>query len=58
MSTRLSISTPVVTMFPQTCGEWEKQASIDDLAQIAEAAEANRRTTNTRISFDMGALSD
>jgi probable F420-dependent oxidoreductase len=39
MSTRLSISTPVVTMLPQISGEWEKQASIDDLAQIAEAAD-------------------
>ncbi|MCV7091789.1 LLM class F420-dependent oxidoreductase [Mycobacterium interjectum] len=39
MSARLSISTPVVTMLPQISGEWEKQASIDDLAQIAEAAD-------------------
>ncbi|SPM31909.1 LLM class F420-dependent oxidoreductase [Mycobacterium terramassiliense] len=39
MSTRLSISTPVVTMLPQISGEWEKEASIDDLAQIAEAAD-------------------
>ena len=39
MSTRLSISTPVVTMLPQISGEWEKQASIEDLAQIAEAAD-------------------
>lgn len=39
MSTRLSISTPVVTMFPQTSAEWEKTASIEDLAQIAEAAD-------------------
>lgn len=39
MSVRLSISTPVVTMFPQASGEWEKQASIGDLAQIAEAAD-------------------
>lgn len=39
MSIRLAISTPVVTMFPQTSGEWEKHASIEDLAQIAEAAD-------------------
>jgi probable F420-dependent oxidoreductase len=39
MSIRLSISTPVVTMFPQTSADWEKTASIEDLAQIAEAAD-------------------
>jgi probable F420-dependent oxidoreductase len=39
MSARLSISTPVVTMFPQTSADWEKAASIEDLAQIAEAAD-------------------
>jgi probable F420-dependent oxidoreductase len=39
MSTRLSISTPVVTMFPQTSADWEKRASIEELAQIAEAAD-------------------
>ena len=39
MSTRLSISTPVVTMLPQISAEWEKRASIEDLAQIAEAAD-------------------
>ncbi len=39
MSVRLSISTPVVTMFPKTSGDWEKQGSIADLARIAEAAD-------------------
>jgi probable F420-dependent oxidoreductase len=39
MSARLSISTPVVTMLPQISAAWEKQASIDDLARIAEAAD-------------------
>lgn len=39
MSIRLSISTPVVMMLPQISGEWEKQASIDDVARIAEAAD-------------------
>jgi probable F420-dependent oxidoreductase len=39
MSIRLSISTPVVTMFPQNHGEWEKDASIEDLAAVAEAAD-------------------
>jgi probable F420-dependent oxidoreductase len=29
----------VVTMFPQLSGDWEKRASIEDLAQIAEAAD-------------------
>jgi probable F420-dependent oxidoreductase len=36
---KLSISTPVVTMFPQISADWEKRASIEDLAQIAEAAD-------------------
>lgn len=36
---KLSISTPVVTMFPQTSADWEQGASIEDLAQIAEAAD-------------------
>ena len=42
MSTRpvkLSVATPVVTMLPQASGNWEKTASIDDLAQIAQAAD-------------------
>ncbi|ORW32570.1 LLM class F420-dependent oxidoreductase [Mycobacterium paraense] len=39
MSIRLSISTPVVTMFPHNHGEWEKDASIEDLAAVAEAAD-------------------
>jgi len=36
---KLSVATPVVTMLPQTSGDWEKRASIEDLAQIAEAAD-------------------
>jgi probable F420-dependent oxidoreductase len=36
---KLSISTPVVTMFPGTSGEWEKTGTIEDIAQIAEAAD-------------------
>jgi probable F420-dependent oxidoreductase len=36
---KLSIATPVVTMLPQASRDWEKTASIDDLAQIAEAAD-------------------
>ncbi|BAX93366.1 LLM class F420-dependent oxidoreductase [Mycobacterium shigaense] len=36
---KLSVATPVVTMFPWASGEWEKTASIEDLAQIAEAAD-------------------
>ncbi|KLO34092.1 luciferase [Mycobacterium nebraskense] len=40
MSTvRFSVATPVVTMFPKTSGDWEKHASIADLARIAEAAD-------------------
>jgi len=36
---KLSVATPVVTMLPGFSGEWEKRASIDDLAQIAETAD-------------------
>ncbi|EFG77933.1 putative F420-dependent oxidoreductase, Rv2161c family [Mycobacterium parascrofulaceum ATCC BAA-614] len=36
---RLSVATPVVTMFPRASGAWEKDASIEDLAHIAEAAD-------------------
>jgi probable F420-dependent oxidoreductase len=36
---RLSVATPVVTMLPQTGGDWQKHASIKDLARIAEAAD-------------------
>lgn len=36
---KLSVATPVVTMFPQSSGDWEKNATIDDLARIAEAAD-------------------
>ncbi len=36
---KLSVATPVVTMLPQTSGDWEERASIEDLAQIAEAAD-------------------
>ena len=37
--TKLSVATPVVTMLPQISGSWEKDASIEDLTQIAEAAD-------------------
>lgn len=36
---KLSVATPVVTMFPQSSGDWEKHASIEELAEIAEAAD-------------------
>ncbi|MDR3654144.1 MAG: LLM class F420-dependent oxidoreductase [Mycobacterium sp.] len=36
---KLSVATPVVTMFPGSSGDWEKDASVEDLAQIAEAAD-------------------
>jgi probable F420-dependent oxidoreductase len=36
---KLSVATPVVTMFPGASGDWEKDASIEDLAQVAEAAD-------------------
>ena len=36
---KLSVATPVVTMFPRASAQWEKDASIEDLAQIAEAAD-------------------
>ncbi|OBH83988.1 LLM class F420-dependent oxidoreductase [Mycobacterium scrofulaceum] len=39
MSPRLSVATPVVTMFPKASGDWEKDASIEELTRIAEAAD-------------------
>jgi probable F420-dependent oxidoreductase len=36
---KLSVATPVVTMLPQISADWENRASIEDLAQIAEAAD-------------------
>jgi len=36
---KLSVATPVVTMFPGSSGDWERDASVEDLAQIAEAAD-------------------
>jgi probable F420-dependent oxidoreductase len=36
---KLSVATPVVTMLPQISADWEKGASIEDLAQIAQAAD-------------------
>jgi probable F420-dependent oxidoreductase len=36
---KLSIGTPVVTMIPQTSGPWEEDASIEEVSQIAEAAD-------------------
>lgn len=36
---KLSVATPVVTMFPHSSGDWEKDATIEDLARIAEAAD-------------------
>lgn len=38
-SVKLSVATPVVTMFPKSSGDWEKHATIEDLAEIAEAAD-------------------
>jgi probable F420-dependent oxidoreductase len=35
---KLSVVTPVVTMLPQS-SDWEKRATIEDLARIAEAAD-------------------
>ena len=39
MTLRLSIGTPVVTMTPQVHGPWEVEATIEDVATIAEAAD-------------------
>ncbi|OBK25389.1 LLM class F420-dependent oxidoreductase [Mycobacterium asiaticum] len=36
---KLSVATPVVTMFPGVSADWEIDASIEDIAQIAEAAD-------------------
>lgn len=36
---KLSISSPVVTLNPGSHGPWEQNATIDDLARVAEAAD-------------------
>jgi probable F420-dependent oxidoreductase len=36
---KLSIGTPVVTMNPGACAEWERDATIEDVAAIAETAD-------------------
>lgn len=36
---KLSIATPVVTMLPGVSSDWEIHASVDELTQIAEAAD-------------------
>ena len=38
-SPKLSLSTPVVITLPGISGAWEKDASIEELAQVAEAAD-------------------
>lgn len=39
VAAKLSIATPVVTMLPGVSADWENHASVEDLAQIAEAAD-------------------
>lgn len=36
---KLSVSTPIVTLMPQVRGGWQEHATVEDLAQIAEAAD-------------------
>lgn len=36
---KLSVATPVVSMLPGASGDWEKTGTIEDVAQIAEAAD-------------------
>ena len=36
---KLSIGTPIVTLTPGGCAEWEREASVEDLGAIAEAAD-------------------
>src|SRR5262249_31453262 len=36
---KLSVATPVVTMRPGSCSEWEQDGSIEELARIAETAD-------------------
>ncbi|VBA52529.1 TIGR03619 family F420-dependent LLM class oxidoreductase [Mycobacterium pseudokansasii] len=39
VAAKLSIATPVVTMLPGVSADWERHATVEDLAQIAEAAD-------------------
>jgi probable F420-dependent oxidoreductase len=36
---KISVATPIVTLFPWASAEWEKDASIEELAQIAATAD-------------------
>ena len=36
---KLSIGTPIVTLTPGGCAEWEREASVEDLGAIVEAAD-------------------
>jgi probable F420-dependent oxidoreductase len=35
----LSVGTPVVSMLPGSCGEWEQTGTVEDVARIAETAD-------------------
>lgn len=59
MNLKLSIGTPVVTMTPGTHGTWEVEASIEDIAQIAEAADRlgyHHMTCSEHIGLPAGEL--
>lgn len=59
MNLKLSIGTPVVTMSPSTHGPWEVEASIEEIAQIAEAADRldyHHMTCSEHIGLPAGEL--
>ncbi len=39
VTAKMSIATPVVTMFPGASADWEVDASIEEIARVAEAAD-------------------
>ncbi len=62
MSLKPSIGMPVVTMNPEFCSPWERDASIQEVAQIAEAAHRLgyhhlicRSASVDRVGIEMGA---
>ena len=49
MTLKLSVATPVVTMDPKTHAPWEEDASIEELARIAESNTVNERGRQSHV---------
>ncbi len=52
--TKLSVFTPVVTMLPQISRSWQKDASLEDLAEIAKRYGTLDKVSNGRLILGVG----